>query len=61
MTKTTNAGNVRPYKNSFYLTVEQILAFTSSTDLIREVENLSPSFKPIIMMFYVIDNPHSDS
>ena len=44
MTTTTNAKNLRQRKSRFYLTVEQILAFPSSTNLVREV---SPNFKRI--------------
>ena len=35
------------YKSRFSLILELILAFGSSTDLIREVKNLSPIFKRI--------------
>ena len=47
MTTTTNAENLRQYKSRFPLIVEQILAFTSSTDLVEEIKNLSPNFKRI--------------
>ena len=42
-----NPKNLRQNKNIFYWIVEQILAFASSTDLVREVKNLPPSFKRI--------------
>ena len=35
------------YKSRFSLIVEQILGFASSTNLVREVKNLSPNFKRI--------------
>ena len=50
MTTTTNTENLRQYKQyktRFSLTVEQMLIFTSSMYLVREVENLSPNFKRI--------------
>ena len=42
MTMTTNAENLQQYKSRFSLIVEQILAFISSTNLAREIKNLSP-------------------
>ena len=36
MTTTTNAENLRQYKGMFSLIVEQILAFTLSTKLVKE-------------------------
>ena len=47
MTTTTNAKIFRQYKSRFSLIVEQILAFAASTNLVREVKNLSPNFKRI--------------
>ena len=47
MTMTTNAENLGQYKSRFSLIVEQILAFTSSTNLVSEVKNLSSNFKRI--------------
>ena len=47
MKKTTDAKNVRQNKSRFFLIVEQILAFPSSTGLIKKVKNLSPCFKKI--------------
>ena len=44
MTTTTNAENLRQYKSRFPLIVEQILAFFSSTSLVREFDDLSLSF-----------------
>ena len=47
MITTTNAENSRQYKGRFSLTVEQILAVTTSINLVREVGNLSLNFKQI--------------
>ena len=33
------------YKSRFYLIVQKILAFASSTNLVRNVRNVSPDFK----------------
>ena len=44
MTTTRNAENLQD-KRMFHLIVEQILAFTSSTNLVKEVKNLSPNLK----------------
>ena len=59
MTTKTNAENLRQYKSRFSFIVEQILAFASSTNLVREVQNLPPNFK-CFTMFYIIGNSHSD-
>ena len=40
--KLTNYNNV---KVDFFCIVEQMLAFVSSTNLVREVKNKSPKFK----------------
>ena len=48
MTTTTNAENLRQHKSRFTWIVEQILVFASSTNLGREVKNLSPNFKRIV-------------
>ena len=57
----TNAKNLGQYKSRSSLIVEQILAFASGTNLVREVKNASPNFKTNFMtMFYVIDNSYSD-
>ena len=47
MTARTNAENLRLYKIRFPLILEQILAFASSPNMVREVKNLSPNFKKI--------------
>ena len=44
MTTTTIAENLRQYKSRLLLTVEQILTFTSSTNLVGEVKNVSPNW-----------------
>ena len=45
MTTTRNAEKLRQDKRMFYLIVEQIVAVTSSTNLGKEVKNLSPNLK----------------
>ena len=45
MTMTTNAENLRQYKIRFSLIPEQMLAFSSQANVVREVKNLSPNFK----------------
>ena len=47
MTTATNAEILRQYKIRFSLIVKHILTFTWSTNLVREVKNLSPNFKRI--------------
>ena len=47
MTTKVNAKNLRQYKSRFSLIVEQILAFPSSTNLVRKVNDLSLNFKRI--------------
>ena len=42
-----NTENLQQCKSRFSLIVEQILAFTFSTILVREVKKLSPIFKQI--------------
>ena len=41
------AENLRQYRSGFSLIVEQILAFPSSTYLVRKVKSLPPNFKRI--------------
>ena len=43
MAAITNAGNLQYDKRRLSLAVEKILAFTSSTNSVREVKNLSPN------------------
>ena len=49
MTEATNAENLRQYRfyDNLDLIVEQILAFASVSNMVREVKNLSPNFKKI--------------
>ena len=47
MTATANAENLRQYKIRFSLITEQILAFASNPNMVREVKNMPPSFKQI--------------
>ena len=47
MTAITNAKSLQQYKSRFSFTVEQLLAFASSPNMVGEVENLSPHFKQI--------------
>ena len=54
MTAMTNAENLRQYKSTFSLIVEQILAFVSSTNLAREVKNLSLSFKRTASPYFTL-------
>ena len=63
MTETTNAKNLtRQYKIRFSLTVEQMLAFTSSPNMVKEVKYLSPKFQTnCLTMCYVIEYSHLDS
>ena len=42
MTTTINVENFHQYKSRFSVTVEQILAFALTTNLVRKVKNLSP-------------------
>ena len=61
MTKATNAENMRQYKSRFSFIVEQILAFTLSTNLVRKVKNFVPKFQTnCTTTFYIIDKSHSD-
>ena len=39
--------NLRQYKSRFSLIVEQILAFSSSTYLVKKVDSFPPNFKRI--------------
>ena len=43
MTTTENAKSLWQHISRFSLTVEQILTFATSTELVREVKNLSPN------------------
>ena len=45
MTTTTNAGNLRQYKSRLSLIVEQILAFASSNNLVKDTQKFFDDFK----------------
>ena len=47
MKRTANAEDLRQHKSRFSFIVEQILTFTSSTNMDREVHSMSPNFKRI--------------
>ena len=47
MKATKNAENLRQYKIRFSLIAEQILAFASKHNMVREVKNQFPNFKQI--------------
>ena len=47
MTMTTNAENFRQCKSRLSLIGEQIVTFALTTNLVREVKNLSPNSKQI--------------
>ena len=47
MTAMTIAENLQ-YEIRFFFIAEQILAFASNSNMIREVNNLSPNFKEIV-------------
>ena len=49
MKTTTDAEILRQYKSKFSLIIEEILAFPSRTNLVRNVKNLSPNFKRITL------------
>ena len=56
MTTATNAENLRQYKTRFSLNVEQLLTFTSSPNMVREVKKYVSKFQTNWMtMFYVIE------
>ena len=57
MTTATSAENVRQYKSSFSLIVEQVLVFALSINLVGQVENFQMN---CMKMIYVTDNSHSD-
>ena len=43
MTPATNAENLKYHERKFYLIVDEILCFVSSTNFVRKVKNLSPT------------------
>ena len=54
MTAAANGENVRQYASRFCLIVKQILGFLSSTNLVREAENLSPNFRRIALRCFTL-------
>ena len=62
MTASTNAENLRQYKIRFSLISEQLLAFASSPNMVREVKKSVTKFETYCMtMFYVIEYSHLDN
>ena len=59
MTSTTNAENLKQYKSKFSLTIEQILAFASSINFVREVKNSPPNLYNDVL-HYTMHNSHSN-
>ena len=57
-----NVKNLRQYKKRVSFIVEQILAFSSNTNLVIEVKNLPQNLERISKrcVCYVTDNFHSD-
>ena len=45
MSTTTNEEKLRQYEKRFSLIVELMLSLDSSSNMVREVKNLSPNFK----------------
>ena len=45
MTATTNVIKLQRYKRRFYLIVELTLSIDYSSNIVKEIENLSPNFK----------------
>ena len=56
MTEATNAKDSRQNKITFSFIAEQILPFASASNMIREVENVSPNFKQIARRYYTLLN-----
>ena len=57
---TTNAENLRQYESRFSLIVEQILAFASSTNMVREVKTVLKLQTNSRTVLYNLDNSHLD-
>ena len=53
MAVTENTENLRQYKIKFRLIVEQIRAFASSPNMVREVKNLPPNFKQVAWCYWI--------
>ena len=56
MTATTNVENLGQYKIRFSSIAEQILAFASSPNMVREVKKLPPNFKNITLKCFTLMN-----
>ena len=57
MTEATNAKDSRQNKITFSFIAEQILLpFASTSNMIREVENVSPNFKQIARRYFTLLN-----
>ena len=56
MTAPTNAENLRQHKIRFSLISEQILAFASSPNMVREIKNLLLNFKQIAWQCFTLLN-----
>ena len=54
MTTITNAEQLRQYKSRFPVIVEQILAFASSTNLVREVKSMSTNVKRLVRRCFTL-------
>lgn len=54
MTTGKNAEHFWQNKSRFYFVEEEILAFTSNTDFIKEVKNLPPNFKRITQRWLML-------
>ena len=52
MTATLTGENLGQFKNNFSLILEQILAFASRHNMVREVKDLSPDFKQIACRYF---------
>ena len=56
MAATRNAENLREYKIRFSLIVEEILAFASGPNMVRELKRMSPNFKEIVWQSFTLLN-----
>ena len=54
MTAIKNVENLRQHKSWYSLTEEQILASPWSTALVREVKNMSLSYKQIVWLYFML-------
>ena len=56
MTEATNAKESIQNNIRFSFIAEQILPFASSSNMVREVKNLSPNFKQIARRYFTLLN-----